>query len=720
MTMASHTPLPSTRAFAVALLSAATATIANAHVLLPFSRHEGTTAHQLSARADSSAISTFSNSFAYMVNASIGTPPQQVSMLISPSIGDTLVPSASASMCRTQFNYRDCDIYKPYKRLDGTTYYPRTYDPTEWGDAPGTPCTEGRVSFPGACKWGSYNQSLSSTYLPANSRYQDFEPVYLDPQTASGTNITDKLVVGDIEMEDYPLGVVTSSTWWIGVLGLGFNSTTASYLSSSSSSYASRWTGSYTNFMDRLVRSGKIKSQAYSIYLDNPEGTSGGLLFGAVDKNRYTGDLVRLTASNSYTFPRTFGAVLQSINGTNSSDAAMSGFKSNEFPLDVTIGVGELFSYLPDMLADAIGKMAGAVYNSSLEYMTIPCDIAKTNKAKFSFELGGTGGPVLQVDIADLVIPATVFPSKVRYGGTVSGKLATENKCLFGIQKRESSSSSSYLSSAYSSYYNLGSSLLRRSYLVFDLANQEVAVAAVKFPSGSERLDPDILTFDSHRATVPSAKVFSKTCGEYEYSCRTIDNDSRSRGSGGSRNATSDSLSHWQTVAIGISVPFGLLFLVAFIAGIVICGRLRREKKAKAVDGETTDAESQVGVDVDGVTRPAVAATRGGERGLRAPQGPLPMIEERPETATSMKQHEPAPQLPALSLTPPPPEMAESSDRNSVAVSALSEDANAAPTTAPAASTTETTGATLAAATTTTTTEEDKGKGKEKVTDHSA
>ncbi|KAK4150869.1 aspartic peptidase domain-containing protein [Chaetomidium leptoderma] len=618
--MALHTRF-STLALCAAL-GAATAAAAQ-HVLLPFSQRND--AATLAVRASEQAALK-SSEYAYVVDVAVGTPAQKLSLLISPSTGDTWVPDANTVQCSPEWYY-------------GSQGYYDYYDDSE---------------IPAAiCHWGSFNKSLSSTHLEANYRSSSFGANYVDGTYVSGYNMTDKLVIGDLEFDDYPMGLVSSAYRYIGILGIGRNT---------SSNYRN---GPYANIMDRMVSSGKIASPAYSIWLDNAQGTTGGLLFGAIDQSRYTGDLVRLTSySSSYSSSAGFTTIITSINGTDSSGSAMPPLRTNDFPLDVTIGPAEVFSYLPGLIADQFAAMAGATYNSTLRYYTIPCDAAKTNNTKLVIELGGTGGPKLNVETADLVLPARVLEGTTRAANLLDGT----NTCLFGVQKYYSSSSSSYSESSY--YFNLGSSFLRRTYIVFDLANRQIAVAPVKFASGSNAPSPTIVPFATYVAVIPSSTTFCT-----DRYCPDSDDGSGSgngnrNGSGSRYGDPSSSLAHWEKVAIGVGVGFGVLILIGVVAGIIVCKRLRRgEGVAKEGDEEEQDGNQ---------TPPAenpVVAQNGGTRSSVVPPGALPVIQDGAEPSTLAQ----APQLPALGtqlarpITPPAPTASANSNR-SVAVSALSDD----------------------------------------------
>ncbi len=626
--MARHTRLT---CIAVCVLGATAA--AAQHVLLPFSRHDDI---PIGRRASEQQATVKSSQYAYLVDVEVGTPPQKLSLALSPATGDTWLPDANTPECSPDWYYAS---------VADSSYY------------------RSRIPLP-ACAWGSYNSSLSSTYLTANRRYTTFSQISPDYRYISGTNATDKLVVAGIQFDDYPMGVVSSSAQWIGTLGLGYNA-------SSSLSTSSYGAGTYANVLDRLVSSGKIASAAYSMWLDNAEGTSGGILFGAVDTSRYTGSLVRFSAYNSYAYNSDFGTTVSAINGTSASGAAIPTIKSNDFPLDIAIGTAEVFSYLPSRIADQIADAAGATFNKTAALYTISCDAAKNNNTKFVFELVGSGGPTLNVETADLVVSPTILVS-TSYGGQLRN---VANTCLFGIQKHSSSSDG---------YYNLGGSLFRRSYLVFDPPNHEIAVAPAKF-SGKDAPQPTIVAFARYGAVIPSSTCvrgsYCSTSGSgsgFGSSSGSGSNSNSGSGSGsnsnsnsnsngnnysGYGNSTSPEFQNWQRITIGVSVSFGVVVLVAVVAGVLVCKRIR-----KAKDGKDLDEEEQES-DVPAMTQdPAV---QNGARGSVPPPAPLPVIPERAEPNVSVQ----APQLPTLStVTPPEPTASANSNRASVAVSAISDE----------------------------------------------
>ncbi|KAL2123554.1 hypothetical protein VTJ04DRAFT_4009 [Mycothermus thermophilus] len=620
------------------------------HVRLPFAQHHPPKA--IDARASVEAAFG-APVYPYAINVTVGEPPQKLSLVISPSTGHTWVPDANTFECTPTWYYKEYygDNYEDY------------YDFEERTES--------------LCKWGSYNKSLSTTYLPPNHQYKSFSIDGLDNFFAGVYNMTDRLTVGDIVLDDYPMGIAYTADRWIGVLGLGHNVSTYYYDD----------VGIYPNFLDRLVSSGKIASKVYSMWLDDPSAQSGSLLLGAVDRSRYTGDLVLIESgwrdSTYYNSPYGFLTWVHSINGTSSSGEPMPAIRTNDFPVDVVIGPGQVLSFLPETLVETIADMAGAEYNKTMGAYTIACDAGKDGGASFVFELGGPGGPKVTAELADLVAPRGIV-------GVYSGYEPSGNNCFFAIQKR-AGSSSSYTSVG--TTFNLGSLVLRRTYLAFDLINQAIGIAPAKFPSpGSKAPSPDIVAVESYGALLPAETVYCDNSDEY-YSI--ICNSWRSgddgwgsgsggsgprSGSGSSRNSNSDNIgqNEFAKIAIGVGVTFGVLVLAGIACGILIFLRLRRGDGPK----KETDAESNISGRSSSSSGSSGSSTptRGtntppaGSSPLPSPRG-LPVIQEGSEPpAADTTTTTSAPAVPVI-RTPSP--LAVSDAVSEAAVSALSTDAAA-------------------------------------------
>ncbi|KAL1844745.1 hypothetical protein VTK73DRAFT_1876 [Phialemonium thermophilum] len=147
--------------------------------------------------------------------------------------------------------------------------------------------------------------------------------------------------------------------------------------------------------------------------------------------------------------------------------------------------------------------------------------------------------------------------------------------CVFGVQN-----------SSMEGYYLLGGGLLRRSYLVFDLVNQEVAVAAAKFASSSSAT-PTIVEFASYGALVPSSTPYcssSRSSSSSGSAARCRGSSTGSGSSSGGGDGTTSSGGHTviskyasmrnRDIAIGLGVSIGAIALAGLVAAMVVWKRV--------------------------------------------------------------------------------------------------------------------------------------------------
>lgn len=597
---------PSTRFSAFASFSVCLFNVAQAQLHLPFSREVRNLPKTLLGRDSNPSLALWGGDYHYVVNASIGTPGQNVALVISPSSADTWVPDADSYYC----NYTASEYY-----YSAAGEYARN------------------VTYATYCLWGSYDSSVSSTYQRANSAYRSWTTYSPDSTLTGGYNFTDTLQIGDISVSDLPMGLADSSDQWIGSLGLGTN-------------YSYYGNGQYDNFPDRLVKSGQIATKAYSIWLDDEAGTSGSLLMGAVDTSKYEGTLTRFDSYSS--FYSAFGVSLTGLNISASSSAAAQALVSNEFPFTVSIGTGETLSNLPDVVAKKIWSAAGATYNASIYLATIPCDAATKatdGGARFAFRLVGSTGPVLDVRLSDLILPQNVAAERwADY--SLSG--APSNTCLFAVQNGSTWSRGSSSSSSTYEYYNVGAALLRRQYMVFDLVNDEIALAPVKFGSTAAA---NVVAFAKYGASTPNATRVCTGDSCYQctdpttssYRCTSSAGGGSSTGSGSGSGSGSDPGSDdpgfvpGMNVGLiaGLSVVFGLLTIVALLGAFALW---RKVITGKAGKGGEENAE------LVGNPETGSSQASGAQAGQGLPAGALPAVrEEMTETSREPPQLAPLP-----------------------------------------------------------------------------
>lgn len=147
------------------------------------------------------------------------------------------------------------------------------------------------------------------------------------------------------------------------------------------------------------------------------------------------------------------------LDGLEVIDAAQSvAYSQKNLSLPVILDSGTTITYLPNNIAQDIQAGVGAVLSST--YGTVvPCDLQKSS-ATINFRFGNANGPVIVAPIANFVLdfPAD-FPSPTFRS---NGKVA----CRWGLQ-------------ASNGKPNLfGDTFLRGAYVVYNLDNNEVAIAS--------------------------------------------------------------------------------------------------------------------------------------------------------------------------------------------------------------------------------------------------
>lgn len=190
--------------------------------------------------------------------------------------------------------------------------------------------------------------------------------------------------------------------------------------------------------------------------------TTGSILFGGVDTEKYHGDLTVLpiqpdSRSGKIT---SFTVVLDGVSVVNK--AGESQYSKNNLALPVILDSGTTITYLPDSLADAIANGVGATPHPFYG-LVVPCSLQDSGVV-VSFTFGGPKGPVIQVAIAEFVTslehspPAPTFPDK-------------EPACAWGIQR------------AGRDPILFGDTFLRSAYVVYNIENEQIGIAPTNFNS---------------------------------------------------------------------------------------------------------------------------------------------------------------------------------------------------------------------------------------------
>jgi hypothetical protein len=202
--------------------------------------------------------------------------------------------------------------------------------------------------------------------------------------------------------------------------------------------------------------------------------------------DKYKGDLTRIqiyqdSRTGAYT---SFLVALTSVQAV--SPTGTDTLTSRQFPIPVVLDSGTTLSYLPTDLAMQIWKEVGAIYAADLNLAVLPCSMAQS-AGVFTFGFAGPNGPRISVDMTELVLSLTTGQAPKFTSGPYKGQEA----CEFGIQNFSSDP------------FLLGDTFLRSAYVVYDLVNNEIGIAATDFNSTAS----NIVAFPSYGADIPSATL---------------------------------------------------------------------------------------------------------------------------------------------------------------------------------------------------------------------
>lgn len=317
---------------------------------------------------------------------------------------------------------------------------------------------------------GVFDHSASSTFHKNNS---DFFIKYGDGTVAEGDWATDTLAISGVTIKNMSFGLGTSTNSSTSILGIGYALNEAS-AALDDNPYT------YLNFPLRLVQQGAISIPAYSLYLNDIYAKSGSVLFGGVDHAKYQGTLAKipiLPTSKDSSTPVAFMVALNSlVFNSQSSSSKVSSSETLSQSIYALLDSGTSMTYLPQSLARSviIDQFEG-VYVSQLGYYVQNCDFQGNLTYDFS-------GAKISVPFSNLLFPLQ------RKDGQPLTNSKDQPICAIGILPFESS------------FALLGDTFLRNAYVVYDLQNNEIALAQA-LPNATDSNIEKIVS------SIPSATV---------------------------------------------------------------------------------------------------------------------------------------------------------------------------------------------------------------------
>ncbi|MCJ1388246.1 hypothetical protein MMC18_001091 [Xylographa bjoerkii] len=371
----------------------------------------------------------------YFVNLTVGTPSQIVTVQLDTGSNDLVLNSAKSAFCEEQ---------------------------------------------PLACAGATYSANASSTYqyLSSNASLG-----YGGGGLTSGDYATDTIRFGGTTLKDVQMVLSYNTTTPDSIWGL-------SYSAGEQGIYNGE--DQYPSISELMVSSGAIQSNAYSLWLNSQDSTTGSLLFGGVNKGKYSGPLSTIPIENNpnYTTPSGFIVTVTGIGLTLSADLKTTTKANTSMPLvtkradPFLIDSGTYNIELPFEHLQPILTALGAEYEAASEYAMVPCSMS-TNTSTIDFFFTSFS---ISVPLTELIFPQD-FLAYANYIPTLSdGKTPA---CLLGIQPSGED-------------MILGDTFMRSAYMVFDLDNNEVSLAQAKVGAQDTQAD-DIVEITSGKNSVPGA-----------------------------------------------------------------------------------------------------------------------------------------------------------------------------------------------------------------------
>lgn len=372
----------------------------------------------------------------YFINVEVGTPGQNITLQLDTGSSDIWFPSSDAQYCQ---------------------------------------------SYQGGCI-NTYDESASSSAVDATD-LGDFSISYVDGTQISGSYIQDTLNIGgSTTLTNLTMASATDTSLAYGIMGVGFDKD-ESILGGLSGAASP-----YPNVIDVLKSEGKINARAYSLWLDDLDSSTGSILFGGVDSDKYTGDLIAVPIQKDST-SLDYTSFSVAWTGLSVTGSKQNSNLSPSTPQSVILDSGTTDLYLPDDIANNILQGVGAVSDSEVGNL-VPCSL-RNDDLSFAFQFGGSNGPKINVPLGEFVVDVPTTSGQVPK--FESGPYSGQDACLFGIF------------AAGDIPLLFGDTFMRSAYIVYDLDNLEIGLAQANTNGNSGT--GNVKAFSASTGPIPGAKT---------------------------------------------------------------------------------------------------------------------------------------------------------------------------------------------------------------------
>ncbi|KAM0356165.1 hypothetical protein ACHAPU_000560 [Fusarium lateritium] len=375
----------------------------------------------------------------YYSEFEIGTPGQKISFHLDTGSSDTWVNSVDTDLCNS-------------KSLQEST----------------GPCL------------ATFDPDKSGTYKLVD---QDaFDITYLDTRQITGDYFNDTVTIDGKSVKRQQLGLAVKSLSATGIMGLGFSTGVAG-------------NKTYPAIVENMKSQGLIERAAYSLWLNDLDSEEGTILFGGIDTRKFVGKLatVPLLPISQDRNITAFAVSLKSLGVTTpkgQDDIKLDDFRNNTITI---VDSGSTACQMPDSQVKDIYKAFDVVSIKDVPAPFVDCAYGRSKGKGITFDFKFEG-KTIAVPMKEMVINAFEEQQDIFKDPLVASLFdGWDGVCMFGISPISKYGVSS------GTLTLLGDTFLRSAYVVYDLTNEQLGIAAANHRSN----DSDIVELKKGDTKLP-------------------------------------------------------------------------------------------------------------------------------------------------------------------------------------------------------------------------
>jgi Eukaryotic aspartyl protease len=206
----------------------------------------------------------------------------------------------------------------------------------------------------------------------------------------------------------------------------------------------------YPNLVDQMVSEKIIQSRTYSLYLDDIDASTGQILFGGVDTDKFTAPLSTLPINTDSTgIASSFTITLTGLSLSPPSGSQIPIAASSNYPLNVLLDSGSSFMSLPQSIVASLATAMSATFNKQLGGYIVNCN-QQFSSGTLNFFFSGLQ---ILVPYDELIVNPTATNGAAF---TINGSPV----CMLGV-----------IAGSSTDLAVLGDTFLRSAYVVYDLVH---------------------------------------------------------------------------------------------------------------------------------------------------------------------------------------------------------------------------------------------------------